>query len=373
MSTCRWPWAGTGLALIAYKDTDRGVLKIAHCEDAACATASVRVLDADGFSVGSDTSIATGLDGLGLISYVEGTVNLRVAHCEDAACTSARVSVLDGQHAASYTSAAIGRDGLGLISYRNHYNGQLLVVAHCEDTACTRATLSLLDSNAGFVGEYSSIAVGADGLGLIAYNDRDRGWLKVAHCEDVACTRATLATVDDGAPQVPHFGGYVGARPSVMIGPDGLGLISYQDQPVGNLRLAHCADVACSRADSITIADSGGIKGVGGGSTSLAITPSGLGHVAYHGSPDVNLLEQGLRLARCQDLRCAAASVTVLDYHPPNDVGMYPALVIGPDGLGLIGYQDVEGGGFGAGSVKVARCLDAACSRLTVSVVDATQ
>jgi hypothetical protein len=358
-----------GRGLIAYQDTDRGVLKVAHCEDVACGTATLSVPDADGRWVGSYTSIARGADGLGLISYVEGTTNLRVAHCEDAACTRAGVSVLDTQHAASYTALAVGSDGLGLISFRNHYNGDLLV-AHCEDMACRRATISRLDADAPSAGEYSAIAIGTDGLGLIAYHDRNRGWLKVAHCEDVACIRATIVILDDGHPQVPHVGGYVGARPSIVIGPDGLGLVSYQDQPVGNLKLAHCADTACSHADSIAIVDQGGIKGTGGGATSLAIAPGGPGLVAYHGSQRVNLLEQDLRLARCHEPYCRAASATTLDHRSSSDVGKYPALVIGPDGLGLVGYQDGGGGGFGPASVKVASCLDAACSRVVVSVID---
>jgi len=143
---------GDGLPLLSYKDTDRGVLKVAHCEDPACDTATLTVLDADGSAPGSYTSIATGRDGLGLISYVEGTHNLRVAHCEDAPCTRATVSVLDTRHDASDTAVAIGSDGFGLISYRNHAEGDLYV-AHCEDLVCTQATLSLLDADAGFINE----------------------------------------------------------------------------------------------------------------------------------------------------------------------------------------------------------------------------
>ena len=52
-----------------------------------------------------------------------------------------------------------------------------------------------LDS-AGFVGIYTSVAIGTDGLGLISYNDFTNGDLKVAHCADTACTSATTATLD---------------------------------------------------------------------------------------------------------------------------------------------------------------------------------
>ena len=62
--------------------------------------------------------------------------NLKVAHCSNRACTSATLATLDdtgdvGQH----TSVTIGADGLGLISYRDVTNGNLKV-AHCSDRSC---------------------------------------------------------------------------------------------------------------------------------------------------------------------------------------------------------------------------------------------
>jgi hypothetical protein len=79
----------------------------------------------------------------------------------------------------SYTSIAIGADGLGLISYHDQTNGDLKV-AQCNDTFCTSATSTILDS-AGDLGETTSIAIGTDGLGLISYWDVSNLDLKVAH------------------------------------------------------------------------------------------------------------------------------------------------------------------------------------------------
>ncbi|PZC45030.1 MAG: hypothetical protein C1O27_002540, partial [Chloroflexi bacterium] len=44
-----------------------------------------------------------------------------------------------------YTSVTTGADGLGLISYYDHTN-QDLKVAHCSNAACTEATITTLDS-----------------------------------------------------------------------------------------------------------------------------------------------------------------------------------------------------------------------------------
>ena len=62
---------------------------------------------------------------------------------------------------------AIGADGLGLISYFDGTNGDLKV-AHCNNRTCTAAILTTLDST-GNVGFYTSVRIGADGLGLISY------------------------------------------------------------------------------------------------------------------------------------------------------------------------------------------------------------
>ena len=81
-----------------------------------------------------------------------------------------------------WTSVTIGADGLGLISY--YANGDLKV-AHCNDTACSSASTYTLDS--AWYCRYTSITIGADGLGLISYYDATNGDLKVAHCSNPFC------------------------------------------------------------------------------------------------------------------------------------------------------------------------------------------
>src|SRR5690349_7465340 len=126
-----------------------------------------------------------------------------------------------------YTSIAIGADGLGLISYYDATNRDLKV-AHCSNQMCTSATISSLDRT-GDVGRYTSIALGSDGLGLMSYYDATNGDLKVAHCVDIACTSATLKTLDHS--------GNVGQYSSLTIGIDKLPLITYYDVTNGDLKI----------------------------------------------------------------------------------------------------------------------------------------
>jgi hypothetical protein len=90
------------------------------------------------------------------------------------------------------------------------------------------ATITSLDTS-GSVGKYTSVTIGADGLGLISYYDATNNDLKVSHCSNTACTAATITSLDTS--------GVVGFHTSVTIGTDGLGLISYYEQDNGDLKV----------------------------------------------------------------------------------------------------------------------------------------
>ena len=126
-----------------------------------------------------------------------------------------------------------GLDQQGLVAVQPSQRGHDPVVVV---PAARGATLTAVDRG-GDVGQYSSVTIGTDGLGLISYYDATSGDLKVAHCSNSACAVATLTTVDRG--------GDVGQYSSVTIGTDGLALISYYDATNGDLKVAHCSDLFC--------------------------------------------------------------------------------------------------------------------------------
>src|SRR5215216_3078682 len=114
----------------------------------APAANTITTLDAAGVvvgDVGENTSATVGADGLGLVSYYDRTNgDLKVAHCGDAACTSATKSTVQASigfnSTAWYTSATVGADGLALISYTTASG--FLQVAHCDNPKCTSASIT---------------------------------------------------------------------------------------------------------------------------------------------------------------------------------------------------------------------------------------
>ena len=78
-----------------------------------------------------------GADGRGLFSYYNFSPGyLKVAHCVDTSCSSATTATLDfAGNVGQLSSATIGPDGLGLISYWDSTNGDLKVI-HCGSAPC---------------------------------------------------------------------------------------------------------------------------------------------------------------------------------------------------------------------------------------------
>lgn len=337
-----------GLPVISYYDSTADTLKVAKCVNAACTGASlVSVVDDPVNIVGTHTSIAVASDGLPVISYRDVSANaLKVAKCANAACTgSATISTVDDptNFVGFDSNIAIGSDGLPVIAYRDT-TARTVKVAKCSNAACTgAATITIVDDPANNVGTSASMAIGADGLPVISYRDDTAQSLKVAKCANPACTgSATITTVDDPANNV-------GAFTSIAIGTDQLPAISYRDTTDGAFRVAKCSDAACAAAATITvIVDLSNDYGFG---TALAIGVDGLPAIAYLDSSN-----RSLKVAKCVNARCTGLTTISGIDDPANTVSSNMDMVIGSDGLPLIAYYDST-----AGALKVAKCGTRSC------------
>jgi hypothetical protein len=149
-------------------------------------------------------------------------------------------SFVSGGSQERYTFATIDTNGLGLFSFNAPGGGTLRVgdlqVAHCEDDACTTATITTIDSTDD-VGNEPSITLSPDGYGVISYYDATNARLKLARCRDAACTEAEIRILDTSAD--------VGLDSSVTIGTDGMPLIAYRDVTNAAFKVLHCASPFC--------------------------------------------------------------------------------------------------------------------------------
>ena len=187
----------------------------------------------------------------------------------------------------------------------------------------------------GIVGYFTSIAIGADALPIVSYFDGTNGDLKVARCANAACTTATTTAIDTA--------GDVGGFTSITIGADGLPIISYYDLTNGDLKVAHCNNTACTTATTTAIDTAGNV----GYYTSIAVGADGLPVISYWGATDGDL-----KVAHCANLTCTSVSnTTAIDTVGfVGFVGYYTSITIGDDGQPVISYYD-----FTNADLKVAR------------------
>jgi len=176
-----------GFAFISYYDATSANLKAAYCTDIHCENSDITVLDSTGL-VGKYTSVTINGHSNALISYYDETnQDLKVALCNPSTCSAASlISVLDSVgNVGGYTSIVKGIDGLGLISYIDNLNWDLKV-AHCNNIDCTSATTSVLQTM-GHNLQDTSIVIGADGMGIISYYYTTFMNLMTAHCSNELC------------------------------------------------------------------------------------------------------------------------------------------------------------------------------------------
>ena len=337
-----------GRPFIAHHDSTNGDLRMLGCGNAACSFTGSLAIDTSANVVGLYTSMKVPADGNPVISYHDDTANtLKVLKCGDPGCGGpSTITVVDDPPlggVGEYSSLAIGADGLPVIAY---YDSGLLSlkVAKCQTAACTGpAIFTQVDNPGNTVGQYASIAIGTDSLPVISYFDLTAGSLKVAKCGNAACSAGnTLTTVDDPA-------NVVGDHTSIAVPADGRPVIAYRDVTGGDFKIMKCGNAACTSGNVTNVIDNAFFVGQ---FTSIAIGADGLPVVSYY--HDIGRL----KVAKCGDAACTPATnvVSIVDSPLNTSVGRYTSLAVPADGLPIISYHDLSNG-----ALKIAKCGNAAC------------
>jgi len=315
-----------------------------------------------------------------VVSYIDASDStLRVVVCGNPFCdtsqnpTTYTTIATVGDLGQGYgTAVAIGADGRPIIVFRNAAR-RALNVAHCGDPLCSdpgAITITEIDPGPGVidprtnVGGDSSIAIGTDGLAIISYHDAARGALKIAHCEDVACTSATIAILDRSADASDGAEG-VGADTVVRIGSDGLPIVTFRDADEQALKIARCSDERCTQAVVQTVVREAGRDP--GHDTSMVIAPDGTPVIAY-----ADWSDDGVYVAKCETIECSVVHVRRVD-HPEDGTSGDTALALGRNGYPVVAFRQREPGDERASRIlKIVRCDDIACTSSSApQIVDA--
>ena len=247
-----------------------------------------------------------------------------------------------GSIVGEYSSIAIGTDGFPVISYFDD-RAAALKVAHCYDVACTQQPqLTFVDDTLTEIeGRYSSIAIGSDGFPVISYQGNTGGNLKVAHCVDLACTLPPTVT------EVFTPTTTTGTFTSIAIGNNDRPVVSFKDE--GGLTVARCANAECTGSASINVVDNSSLAT--GYSTSIAIGKDGFPVISYH-----DLANTLLKVAKCGNSACSSVTNAV-EVDATGNVAFYTALAVRNNGNPVVAYSDD-----GNGTLKIAECADPGCA-----------
>jgi len=228
-----------------------------------------------------------------------------------------------------YTSIAIGTNGLPVISYFDSTT-QNVKFAKCGNAACSSGNaITTLDKGNNLI-QSTSIAIPADGLPIISYIGHVG--LKVAKCKNATCSDKEIVLVD-------ILGGLYSA---IAISADGLPVITYYDSTNHDLKVAKCGNADCSDK-TLTVVDT-----EGGAYPSIAIGTDGLPIISYWTGTNANL-----KVAKCNNADCSDKTITTVDSE--GWVGKYTSITVPADGLPVISYRD-------GAALNVAKCGNAACS-----------
>ncbi len=202
----------------------------------------------------------------------------------------------------------------------------LLAAAVLSSTVASAADVVTVDD--GGVGQNASLAIGADGLPIIAYRNGGNGALLVAKCTTANCSSASVQGVADGNGTLARGEGI-----TLAVRGNGVPVMTWYDGVADDLSFARCPNADCSGDDVLRALDDSADDT--GRESAMALDAAGLVHVAY-----VNTTDGALQFVRCQQLGCNNPTAHVVDDDPLNFLGSGIAMALNQDGNPVIAYTD---------------------------------
>jgi hypothetical protein len=209
----------------------------------------------------------------------------------------------------------------------------------CDDPYCAGGETAIELDGTADVGLYSSLELDGCGRPVIAYWQRTFGDLRIARCDDPACSvifKEPVVALD-----VENF---VGAYSALALDTEGRPVISYSDQTGGDLKVLRCATPRCTGDDSTVLADTDA-----GGATSMVLDASGNPVISYY-----DWTNDDLRVMDCSDVNCSGGTANSPD--TIGDVGQHSSITLDASGYPVVSYWDAD-----TEDLKVLHCNDPAC------------
>jgi len=241
---------------------------------------------------------------------------------------------------ASHPAIIIGSDGFPIIAFDDDV-GDAIRLIHCENLACTDYTTASISAvSHGWDGRIS-LRLAPDGMPYLTYVDNEQ--LNIRHCQDVACLQINYGTGPVGLAMV---------EAATLIGVDGLPIIAYTNTS-GELETLHCTDLLCTNPYPPAFVDDD--------SREMRITagPDGMPVIAYLADDGQHIM--ALKIARCEDRQCTAVYTQAVAGCGPDPEGLpldclAPSITTAHDGDVRVSFVNQEVSFGLRGDVTVLRC-----------------
>ena len=335
-----------GLPVISYFDDTNDDLAVMKCGNAACTSGNTvtKISDPGGDSWGAETNIAIGNDGYPVIAHWNSTdTDLAITKCSNASCSSNTTTKFAEADATGRAPAVvIGTGGLPVVVYRNTTDTDLMI-SECTTESCT--ALNTIQDSSGNYGSYADIVLGSDGFPIISHRDSGNSDLAITKCSTANCSSRSTATVAFTS------GGF---DTSIAIGTDNFPIVTSMDNSSSEvLNIVKCGNTACSSGNTTTTIDPA--DNVGRWS-SVVIGSDGLPVISY-----INFTGNNLVVTKCGVASCASGNTTTTFTGAGFNVGIeYTSIAVPADGLPVVSHFDVT-----SNNVAVLKCAESTCAQAT--------
>jgi hypothetical protein len=276
----------TGFPVIAYFDNPNDDLRLAVCQDAACATSTSSGIDVDGGTDGEFLSMKLNDLGHPVISYSANS-NLVLAVCHDATCSAPEFKGIDFIPGVTFQSSLqLNSQGNAVVFYST---GGAMELAVCQSADCETPTITTVASVAG---TSPSLGLTDEDMPVMTYDSS--GGVSLAVCDDVVCTGPVTPTLVPGTDTTT-------SHSSMVLNAAGAPVVSYARTAgqEATLQVTTCDDLTCA-GGTVVILDA-----VLTQVTSIAFNNlSGFPVISYYNGDN-----HELKVAVCQDATCGTADL----------------------------------------------------------------
>jgi hypothetical protein len=320
-----------GNPLIAFRGDEEIDLRLAHCNDPACAGGdeTISAPDEDYFT-GRSISMTLDHDGFPVISeFMEDYNQLRIARCTSFPCWG-NVAVVETDVYVPNTSIAIDEANNPVVAYSG------LKILHCNDPLCAGQNDSITVPETG--GGFPSLKLDGAGNPVVSYSTS--GELRLLHCNDPLCSGGGESITS------PDESGGEALLTVLTLDTSGSPVVAFRDL-AGSIKVLRCNDPNCAAPGEVTVT----LPTPPAISFAFTTDAAGRPVVAYIDQASLNL-----NVLRCNDAACSSTGEATVTADADADTLALPSLVLDASGRPVVSYFDGTNW-----EIKLLRCSSLTC------------